>query len=119
MHKFGIRFPHSVDKGIKIDKLNGNTLLWDLIYKEMKNIWVVFKEFDGDLKDLIRYKKDSIGQIFDINMGENPRRKAHLVVNGHKTATPAAITYSSVESWDRAKIDSHIQCTKQTERSGL
>jgi len=36
--------------------------------------------------------------IFDIRMGENFRRKAHLVADGHKTNTPASNTYSTVVS---------------------
>ena len=37
-------------------------------------------------------------------MGENFRRKARLVADGHKTATPTNITYSSVVSRDSARI---------------
>jgi hypothetical protein len=37
-------------------------------------------------------------------MGENFRRKARLVADGHKTATPASITYSSVVSRDSVHI---------------
>ena len=34
--------------------------------------------------------------IFDVKMGENFRRKARFVAGGHKTKTPAAMTYSLV-----------------------
>jgi len=37
-HKFGIRLPHSVEEALAIDKENGDTLWWDVICKEMKNV---------------------------------------------------------------------------------
>ena len=37
-------------------------------------------------------------------MGENFRRKARLVADGHKTSTPPSITYSSVVSRDSVRI---------------
>ena len=46
-HKFGICIAKSVDEAIKLDKENGNTLWWDAIYKEMKNVWIAFEEFEG------------------------------------------------------------------------
>jgi len=42
--------------------------------------------------------------IFDVKMGENFRRKARLVADGHKTDSPATITYSSVVSRDSVRI---------------
>jgi hypothetical protein len=42
--------------------------------------------------------------IFDIKMGENFRRKARMVADGHQTETPAALTYSSVVSRDSVQI---------------
>ena len=103
-HKFGIRLPHSVKEALAIDKENGDTLWWDAICKEMKNVRVAFEEYDGDVKDLVGYKKLNCHMIFDIKMGENFRRKARLVADGHKTATPSTITYSSVVSRDSVRI---------------
>ena len=37
-------------------------------------------------------------------MGENFRRKARMVADGHRTETPAALTYSSVVSRDSVRI---------------
>ena len=37
-HKFGIRIPKSVEEAVKLDKANGDTLWWDAICKEMKNV---------------------------------------------------------------------------------
>jgi len=103
-HKFGIRLPHSVEEALAVDRENGDTLWWDAICKEMKNVRIAFEEYDGDIKDLVGYKKLDMHMIFDIKMGENFRRKARLVADGHKTATPASITYSSVVSRDSVRI---------------
>ena len=42
--------------------------------------------------------------ISDINMGENFRRKARMVADGHRTEVPAAFTYSLVISRDSVQI---------------
>ena len=46
--------------------------------------------------------------IFDVRMGENFRRKAQFFADGHKTKTPAAITYSSVVYRDSVRIEMTI-----------
>ena len=48
--------------------------------------------------ELIGYQQIKTHIIFDIKLGENFRRKARLVADGHLTDTPASITYSSVVS---------------------
>ena len=42
-HKFGIRIPKSVEQAIAIDKQNGNSLWWDEICTEMKNVRPAFE----------------------------------------------------------------------------
>ena len=42
--------------------------------------------------------------IFDIKLGENFRRKARVVADGHRTDVSASITYSSVVSRDSVRI---------------
>ena len=37
-HKYGIRIPKTVKEAIEIDAENGNTLWWDALMKEMKNV---------------------------------------------------------------------------------
>ena len=104
-HKFGIEIPKSVSQAIAIDKKNGNTLWWDAIVKEMKNVRPAFDPFEGKESDIpIGYQKIDCHMIFDIKMGENFRRKARLVAGGHTTDTPAALTYSSVVSRDSVRI---------------
>jgi hypothetical protein len=104
-HKFGIRIPKSVEQAKQLDIENGNTLWWDSILKEMKNVLVAFEEFDGKEEDIPPgYQYIDCHMIFDIKMGENFRRKARMVAGGHKTVTPAALTYSSVVSRDSVRI---------------
>ena len=50
------------------------------------------------------YQEIRCHMIFDIKMGENFRRKARMVADGHQTETPAALTYSSVVSRDSVQI---------------
>jgi hypothetical protein len=51
-HKYGIRVPKTVAEAIALDKENGNTLWWDAICKEMKNVRVAFEEFKGSESDI-------------------------------------------------------------------
>ena len=46
MHKFGIRIPKSVEQAIAIDKQNGNSLWWDAICTEMKNVRPAFEMWE-------------------------------------------------------------------------
>ena len=104
-HKFGIRIPKSVEEAVKLDKANGDTLWWDAICKEMKNVRPAFEEFEGTKEDVPKgHQFIKCHMIFDIKFGENFRRKARLVAGGHMTETPTTITYSSVVSRDSVRI---------------
>jgi len=103
-HKFGVRIPHSVKEALDLDKNNGDTLWHDAICKEMKIVRVAFEEYDGNVSELVSYKKLDMYMIFDIKMGENFRRKARLVADDHKTDSPATITYSSFVSRASVRI---------------
>ena len=50
------------------------------------------------------YQNITCHMIFDVKMGEIFRRKAQFVAYGHKTKTPASITYSSVVSRDSFRV---------------
>ena len=92
-------------EAIAIDKQNGNTLWWDAICKEMRNVRPAFEKWEqkeGELPPA--FQKIKCHFIFDIKMGENFRRKASIVANGNETETPAALTYSSVVSRDSVRI---------------
>ena len=104
-HKFGIRIPKSVEEARKIDEQNGDTLWWDTICKEMKNVCPAFEVFEGSEDDIPKdYQFMRCHMIFDVKFGENFRRKARLVAGGHMTDTPNTLTYSSVVSRDSVRI---------------
>ena len=77
---------------------------WDAIMKEMKNVRIAFEEYEGDVKDLVGYQKVRCHIIFDVKLGENFRRKARFVADGHRTDPPASSTYSTVVSRDSVRI---------------
>ena len=104
-HKFGIRIPKSVEEAKKIDEQNGDTLWWDAICKEMRNVCPAFEVFEGQVEDIPKeYQFMRCHMIFDVKFGENFRRKARLVAGGHMTDTPNTLTYSSVVSRDSVCI---------------
>ena len=103
-HKYGIKIPKTIPEALELDRENGNTLWHDAIKMEMKNNRVAFEEFHGDVSKLIGYKKITGHMIFDIKLGENFRRKARYVADGHLTTAPASMTYSTVVSRDSVRI---------------
>ena len=70
----------------------------------MTNNRVAFQLYNGDPTNLQGYKAVGTHLIFDIKLGENFRRKARCVGDGHRTATPSSVTYSSVVSRDSVRI---------------
>ena len=104
-HKYGIRIPKSVKQARGIDQDNQNTLWWDAICTEMKNVRVAFEVFEGDENNTPKVnQKIDCHMIFDVKLVESLRRKARMVAGGHKTETPSALTYSSVVSRDSVRI---------------
>ena len=104
-HKFGLRIPKSVEEAKKIDKQNGDTLWWDAICKEMKNVCPAFEVFEGREDNIPKdYQFMWCHMIFDVTFGENFQPKARLVAGGHMTDTPSTLTYSSVVSRDSIHI---------------
>ena len=104
-HKFGIEIPKTVLQARQIDAKCGNTLWWDAVCKEMKNVRPAFEVFEGDEHQLPSgFQEIKCHMIFDVKVGENFRRKARLVAGGHTTDAPATLTYSSVVSRDSVRI---------------
>ena len=104
-HKFEIKIPKSVIQARQIDAKCGNTLWWDAICKEMKNVRPAFEVFEGGTDQLPGgYQETKCHMIFNVKIGENFYRKARLVAGGHTTETPATLTYSSVVSRDSVRI---------------
>ena len=103
--KFGIRIPKFVEEVKKIDEQNGDTVWWDAICKEMRNVRPAFEVFEGKLENIPQdYQFMWCHMIFDVKFRENFRRKARLVAGGHMTDTPNTLTYSSVVSRDSVRI---------------
>ena len=104
-HKFGIEIPKSVMQARQIDAKCGNTLWWDAICKEMKNVRPALEVFEGGIEKLPSgYQEIKCHMIFDVKIGENFHRKAWLVAGGHTTEAPDTLTYSSVVSRDSVRI---------------
>ena len=104
-HKFGIRIPKSVPEARQIDKDNQNTLWWDAICMEMKNVRIAFEKWTKGEEDIPPgFTEIKCHMVFDVKLGENFRRKARMVAGGHMTDTPAALTYSSVVARDSVRI---------------
>ena len=104
-HKYGIRIPKTVKEALEIDRENGNTLWWDALMLEMKNVRPSFEVFEGNLDQIpIGFTKINCHVIFDVKLGENFRRKARFVAGGHQTQVPPTMTYSSVVSRESVRI---------------
>ena len=103
-HKYGVRIPKSVKEAIEIDSQNHNSLWWDSLMKEMKNVRCAFEVYEGKVEDLVGYQKVKCHIVWDVKLGENFRRKARLVAGGHTTEAPSSLTYSSVVSRDSVRI---------------
>jgi hypothetical protein len=70
----------------------------------MKNCRIAFEVYNGNIEELVDYQKISGHLVFDVKLGENFRRKARYCADGHKTETPASVTYSTVVSRDSVRI---------------
>jgi hypothetical protein len=100
-----VKIPKTMEEAISFDKENGNILWWEAICKEMKNVRPAFEIWEKEISEIPPgYQKITCHMIFDVKMGENFRCKARFVADGHKTQTPAAMTYSSVVSRDSVRI---------------
>jgi hypothetical protein len=96
MHKYGIRLPKSVEDAYKIDR-ETNTDFWHhAIVKEMTDNAIAFKILEDDQPIPIGSQWIPCHMIFDVR--PDFTRKARYVAGGHRTETPASLTYSSVVS---------------------
>ena len=59
----------------------------------MANVMMAFDEIDDPSTLGKEYNEITGHFIFDVKLGENFRRKARLIVDGHKTSAPSAVTY--------------------------
>ena len=73
-HKYGLRILHTVKEAIDIDKENRDTLWWNGILQEMKNVRPAFEAYGDNKEDLPPgYQEIKCHMIFDIKPGENFR----------------------------------------------
>jgi Reverse transcriptase (RNA-dependent DNA polymerase) len=104
-HKFGIKIPKNALEAKAFDIENGDTLWWDAICKEMRNVRPAFEVWEKPQSDIpVGYQEVRCHLIFDVKMGENFRRKARFVAGGHTTEVPSVLTYASVVSRDSVRI---------------
>ena len=103
-HKYGHDIPKNMKDAVWIDKDNKNNLWQDAIALEVNNNRIAFQLYNGNPKNLKGYKPVGAHLIFDIKLGEHFRRKARCVGDGHRTATPSSVTYSTVVSLDSVRI---------------
>ena len=93
-HKFGVKIPKSVQESKAFDEEKGNTLWWDGICKEMKNIRPDFEVREKYISELPPgYQNITCHMIFDVKIGKNFRRKARFFADGNNTKTPGAMPY--------------------------
>ena len=98
-HKFGIWIPKLVKEAKRFDQENRDTLWWEAICNEMRNVMPAFEVWEKNVEHIPPgYQQIKCHMIFDVKMGENFRHKARFVASGHTTETPMSLTYSSVVS---------------------
>ena len=96
-------FRSSVDEAMELDKTNGNTLWFDAIQKELKNVIVAFKLLEPGEQLPVGSKLIPYHIIFDVKL--DLTRKARLVAGGHRNKdVPAHTTFSTVASRDSVRI---------------
>jgi hypothetical protein len=102
MHKYGIRLPKNLEEAYEIDR-ETNTDFWhQAIVKEMTNNAVAFKFLEDGQQAPIGSQWIPCHMIFDIR--PDFTRKARYVAGGHRTETPASLTYSTVVSRESVRI---------------
>ena len=101
-YKFGIPIPHDVTEALALDKQNNNTLWYDAIQKEMRNVTVAFEILEKGQPPPPGHQFVTLRMIFDLKMDFT--RKARLVAGGHLTQTPASLTYASVPSRESIRL---------------
>ena len=68
-HKFGIRIPKDVRQAKQLDEENGNTLWWDTICQEMKNVRIAFEVWEKTVDEIPPdYQQVKCHMIFDVKM---------------------------------------------------
>ena len=104
-HKFGTWIPKSVEEAKRLDQENGDSLWWEAICNEIRNVRPAFEVWEKDVDHIPPgYQQIKCHMIFHVKVGENFRRKARFVAGGHTTETATSLTYCSVVSRDLLRI---------------
>jgi hypothetical protein len=101
-HKYGVCLPKSVPEALELDKQNGNTLWYNAIQKEMKNIKAAFHFLSHNEAPPDGCKQIPCHIVFDVKMDFTC--KAHFVAGGHRTDPLNTLTYSSIISQESVCI---------------
>ena len=60
----------------------------------MKNVRIYFEVWEKVVENVPPgYQEVKCHMIFDVNLGENFRRKVRMVAGGHTTTAPSLLTY--------------------------
>ena len=78
-HKFGIQIPKTVEEAKDLDTQSGNTLWWDAICKEMKNVRPAFEPWEKDVSQIPPGSQQiKCHMIFEEKNGQNLPQKSTL-----------------------------------------
>ncbi len=98
-HKYGVELPTSVQHAYELDRKNGGEPFWHkALEKEMFNVGIAFEMLEEGQQAPKGWSKVTGHIIWDVKMDFT--RKAHWVLDGHKTPDPIASTYAGVVSRD-------------------
>jgi hypothetical protein len=101
-HKCGIEIPTSVEKALKIDTSNTNTLWKEALPKEMTEVGAAFEVLEESMKAPVGWSKVTGHLVWDVKMDFT--RKARWVLDGHKTPNPIRSTHAAAASRDSIQI---------------
>ena len=116
LNNFMIKVPNNKKQTIEFDRETGNTLWWDTMSQNMKNIRPTFEPWEKPEGDIPPgYQEIKCHLIFDIKMGEKFCQKSRFVAGGHMTETPTTLTYASAVLRDLVRIALNIADINGTE----
>ena len=74
------------------------------IKEETNKVKIAVQESNVSPKKLISNQEIGLHMIFDINLGENFRRKSIMIAGGNTRKTPSSVTYRYVVSRNLVRI---------------
>ena len=95
-HKYGIKVLTNVAHAMEIDRRNNNSLWQDALTKKMFNVGVAFEVLGAGERVPHGWSKVTGHLVWDVKMDFT--RKAHWVLDEHKTPDLVRLTYAGVVS---------------------